>query len=110
MLKCSCLAKKKDLFAQHCKSGWRTIWQFYDLAARKAELFYIDLLLGISDSGPSLVMSPIIKLPNCTCVIKINKPWAMAVAQLVERWFLTPEIRDLNPNIGKILSTNCTIK
>ena len=107
MLKCSCLAKKKDLFAQHCKSGWRTIWQFYDLAARKAELFYIDLLLGISDSGPSLVMSPNHKITNCTCVIKT---WAMAVAQLVERWFLTPDIRDLNPKIGKILSTNCTIK
>ena len=31
----------------------------------------------------------------------------MVVAQLVERSFPTPEIRSSNPNIGKVLSTNC---
>ena len=34
----------------------------------------------------------------------------MVVAQLVERSLPTPEIRGLNPDIGKILSTNCTIE
>ena len=32
------------------------------------------------------------------------------MAQLVERLLLTPEVCGLNPNIGKILSTNCTIE
>ena len=32
------------------------------------------------------------------------------VAQLVERSLPTPEIRDSNPDIGKILSTNCTLE
>ena len=32
------------------------------------------------------------------------------MAQLVEQSLLTPEIRGLNPDIGKILSTNCTIE
>ena len=35
---------------------------------------------------------------------------AVVVAQLVERFPLTPEIHGSNPNIGKILSTNCTYK
>ena len=35
---------------------------------------------------------------------------AVVVAQLVERSHLTPKIRGLNPNSGKILSTNCTVK
>ena len=34
----------------------------------------------------------------------------MAVAQLVVRLLLTPEISSLYPDIGKILPTNCTIK
>ena len=34
----------------------------------------------------------------------------MVVAQLEERSLLTPEVRGLNPDISKILSTNCTIK
>ena len=36
--------------------------------------------------------------------------WAVVVAQLVERSLLTPEIRGSNPDIGKTLSTNCTIE
>ena len=32
------------------------------------------------------------------------------MAQLVERSLLTPEIRGSNPDIGKILSANCTIE
>ena len=32
------------------------------------------------------------------------------MAQLVERLLLTAEIPDSNPDIGKILSTNCTIE
>ena len=32
---------------------------------------------------------------------------AVVVAQLVERSLPTPEIRGSNPNIGKVLSTNC---
>ena len=35
---------------------------------------------------------------------------AVVVAQLVERLLSTPEIRGSNPDIGKILSTNCTIE
>ena len=35
---------------------------------------------------------------------------AVAVAQLVERSLQAPEICSSNPDIGKILSTNCTIE
>ena len=35
---------------------------------------------------------------------------AVVVTQLVERSLPTPEIQGLNPDIGKILSTNCTIE
>ena len=35
---------------------------------------------------------------------------AVEVALLVERSLLTPEIRGSNPDISKILSTNCTIE
>ena len=31
----------------------------------------------------------------------------MVVAQLVERSLPTPQIRSLNPNMGKVLSTDC---
>ena len=34
----------------------------------------------------------------------------VVVAQLVERLLPTPEIRCSNPNIGKLLSTNCAFK
>ena len=34
---------------------------------------------------------------------------AVVVAQLVEPSILTPEIRGSNPDIGKVLSKNCTI-
>ena len=34
----------------------------------------------------------------------------MAVAQLVEQLLPTPEVRGLNLDIDKILSTNCTIE
>ena len=34
----------------------------------------------------------------------------MAVAQFIERSLPTPQIRISNPNISKILSTNCTFK
>ena len=36
--------------------------------------------------------------------------WAVVVAQLVERLLTTPEIRNLNPEISKILSTYCNIE
>ena len=35
---------------------------------------------------------------------------ALVVAQLVEQSVPTPEIRSSNPDISKILSTNCTIE
>ena len=35
---------------------------------------------------------------------------AVVVPQLVEWQFSTPEIRDSNPDIGKILFTNCTME
>ena len=43
---------------------------------------------------------------------KVNKHTsrAVVVAQLVERLLPTPEIYSLIPDIGKILSTNCTIE
>ena len=34
----------------------------------------------------------------------------MVVAQLVERSLPTPEIGGSNPDIGKVLSTNCTLE
>ena len=34
----------------------------------------------------------------------------MVVAQMVERSLPIPEIRGTNPDIGEILSTNCTIE
>ena len=34
----------------------------------------------------------------------------VVVAQLVEQSLPTPEIRGSNPDIGKVLSTNCTIE
>ena len=40
-----------------------------------------------------------------------NLDWrAVVVAQLVERLLPTPEIRNLNLDIGKILSANCTLE
>ena len=41
---------------------------------------------------------------------KDSQQWALAVAQLIERSLSTPEVRGLNPDIGKILSTNSTIE
>ena len=43
--------------------------------------------------------------PNLNCLGR-----AVVVAQLVERLLTTPAIRGSNPNMGKILSTNCTIE
>ena len=40
----------------------------------------------------------------------INESRAEVVAQLVEWLLPTPEIHGSNPNIGKILPTNCTFK
>ena len=47
-----------------------------------------------------------------TAELKINKPRfrAVVVAQLVEQSLLTPEIPGSNPDIGKTLSTDCTIE
>ena len=42
--------------------------------------------------------------------LNIGATRAVVVAQLVERLLLTPEIRGSNPEIGEILSTNCTIE
>ena len=42
-------------------------------------------------------------------VSKITRAGAVVVAQLLDRSLLTPEIRGSNPDIGKSLSTNCTI-
>ena len=36
-------------------------------------------------------------------------PLAVVLAQLVQRLLLTPEIIRSNPNIGKVLSTNCKL-
>ena len=44
--------------------------------------------------------------PNCIA----DKTRGVVVAQLVERSLTTPEIRGSYPNMGKILSTNCTFK
>ena len=41
---------------------------------------------------------------------KDSQQWAVVVAHLIERSLSTPEIRGLNPDIGKILSTNSTIE
>ena len=39
-----------------------------------------------------------------------RKVWAVVVAQLVERSLPTPDVRGSNPDIGKVLSTNCTLE
>ena len=39
-----------------------------------------------------------------------SKLRAVVVAQLVERALPTPEIHGSNPNIGKVLSSNCKLK
>ena len=38
-----------------------------------------------------------------------NELWALVVAQLVWQSIPTPDIRGSNPDIGEILSTNCTL-
>ena len=40
----------------------------------------------------------------------VSVPGAVVVAQLVDRSLRTPEIRGLNPDKCKILSTNCIIE
>ena len=54
------------------------------------------------------------KIENCLLVRKKfvlkNEFLAVVVAQLVEGSLPTPEIRDSNPDISKVLSTNCTIE
>ena len=40
----------------------------------------------------------------------LGETMAVVVAQLLELSLVTPEIRGLNPEICKILSTNCTIE
>ena len=51
-----------------------------------------------------------IKAKNGFNVFVLKTTLAVVVAQLVELSLWTPEIRSSNPNIGKILSTNCTFK
>ena len=46
---------------------------------------------------------------NCWGKIILNEG-AAVVAQLVERSLPTPKVRGSNPNIGEVLSTNCTFK
>ena len=50
----------------------------------------------------------LVKIANLKMNKKNCKSWAWA--QLVEQSLPTPEIRGLNPNIGKTLSSNCTFK
>ena len=47
--------------------------------------------------------------PCCQRGLTILKR-AVVAAQLVEQSLMTPEIASSNPDIGKILSTNCTIE
>ena len=56
-------------------------------------------------TGCHEIVSPFMPRENIFMKMGSN-PRAVVVAQLVERWHLTPEIRGLNPNIGKVLSTN----
>ena len=56
------------------------------------------------------MLFPSIRKQLGTTGVELWQIWAVVVAQLVERSLLTPEIRGLNPKIGKILSTNCTYK
>ena len=42
--------------------------------------------------------------------LQIIECWTVVVAQLVEWSLPTPEIRNSNPDISKILSSNCTIE
>ena len=44
-------------------------------------------------------LNTVLSIPPCSR--------AVVVAQLVERSLMTPEIRGPNPNIGKVLSSNC---
>ena len=56
------------------------------------------------------MLFPSIRKQLGTTGVELWQIWAVVVAQLVERSLLTPEIRGLNPKIGKILSTICTYK
>ena len=47
---------------------------------------------------------------NSNSYYKESLARAVVVAQLVKRSVPTPEIRGSNPNIGKMLSTNCTLE
>ena len=50
-------------------------------------------------------------LKICSAVqLKVKQAWGVVGAQLVERSLRTPEIRVLNPDIGRILSINCTVE
>ena len=50
------------------------------------------------------------RIPHPKAAITGLNFWAVVVAQMVERSLPAPEIRSLNPNMGKILSTDCTLK
>ena len=41
---------------------------------------------------------------------ELKNTLAVVVTQFAERSLLTPEVRGSNPDIGKILPTNCSIK
>ena len=43
-------------------------------------------------------------------MLKLLVWWAVVVAQLVEQLLPTPDIRGSNPDMGKILSTKCTLE
>ena len=58
---------------------------------------------------PSVVMDALPVSLAIHCEIRLVKVKVVVVAQLVEGLLPTPQIRDSSPNIGKILSTNCTL-
>ena len=56
---------------------------------------------------PRLPESIILIIVHQAKITQVQRSW---VAQLVEQWFSTPEIRGSNPVLGQILSTNGTNK
>ena len=89
---------KLEMEHQDFRSNDKTLVEFYLALVKKPVLIHCSFRFTSNRKHSSKFNGK--KLPLRVVV----------VAQLVERSLPTPEIRSLNPNIGKILSTNCLLK
>ena len=77
---------------------------FLPHAREENKNFRLELTMGIK---PRLPESIILIIVHQAKITQVQRSW---VAQLVEQWLPTPEIRSSNPVFGQILSTNGTKK